>query len=58
MYILIYCNLYSPYNKKHPYFHFRDEATEEAGPFPKVIINKTPGENCVIFYIYWKENII
>lgn len=53
-----FCDFYSSYYSKHHYFHFTDKEIEEAGLFPKAIINKNPVENCIVFYIYRKEEII
>lgn len=58
MYTFHFCDFYSSYNSKHHYFHFTDKEIGEAGHFPKAIINKNPEENCIVFYIYWKEEII
>lgn len=55
MYTLIFCEFYGPYNNKHHYFHFADKEIKEAGHFPKVIINKNPEENCVIFRFIGKK---
>lgn len=53
-----FCDFYSSYYSKHHYFHFTDKEIEEAGLSPKAIINKNPVENCIVSYIYWKEEIV